>query len=363
MPSLDQSLRHRSGRLVALGASSRAVAWASAGRLAGRRVHGRHRRRHPGRRPARERTTGAGAGVAGRAAPARARAGRASRTRPALAGAGASSQPSCTPGAAVGGAARAHPTPHALRDPEHRHGSAGPGRRDRSRAGSSPTRRRSASRRAISAASRPRYVDSLRTMAEGLAAQVRKTVVAPTFDAACFANDAGARTCADKFARDFGARAFRRPLDDREVTALLGVYDAGPRHGHRRRRRRSVRGRPRVRRARRAAVVALHLPHGAGRHRAAPTPRRSSRRTSSRARCRTASLASPPDATLVAAAAAGQLATPDQMGAQARRLMTQPARSLQGDRPALRVRVAGHRLRQAPSGTRTRRCTRCGSRR
>src|SRR6185503_5102066 len=73
----------------------------------------------------------------------------------------------------------------------------------------------------------PAYVDTLRTMAEGLAAQFRKTVVAPAFDMACFANDAGARTCADKFVRDFGARALRRPLEEREVTALLGLYDVG----------------------------------------------------------------------------------------------------------------------------------------
>jgi hypothetical protein len=77
--------------------------------------------------------------------------------------------------------------------------------------------------RGVSAA----YASSLKTMAEGLSAQFRKTIAAPTFDAACLATDAGARTCADKFVRDFGRRAFRRPLADDEVTATLTLYDAG----------------------------------------------------------------------------------------------------------------------------------------
>jgi hypothetical protein len=71
------------------------------------------------------------------------------------------------------------------------------------------------------------YVDALKRVAEGISAEFRKSVAQPKFAATCFANDAGARTCADKFVRDFVRRAFRRPLEDAEVAGFLSVYDAG----------------------------------------------------------------------------------------------------------------------------------------
>jgi hypothetical protein len=71
------------------------------------------------------------------------------------------------------------------------------------------------------------YVDALKTVAEGVAASFRATIAQPLFAASCFASDAGARTCADGFVRDYGKRAYRRPLGAADVTALLAVYDAG----------------------------------------------------------------------------------------------------------------------------------------
>lgn len=64
------------------------------------------------------------------------------------------------------------------------------------------------------------YADGLRNVADTGAAAFRAQLATT-----CNASDAAARTCADAFIRDFGRRAFRRPLRDREVTLLLEVYD------------------------------------------------------------------------------------------------------------------------------------------
>lgn len=74
--------------------------------------------------------------------------------------------------------------------------------------------------RAVSAA----YADSLRRIADIAAAEVRRT--AP-FPASCLANEPAGRACAEKFTRDFGKLAYRRPLTGGEVASLLAVYDAG----------------------------------------------------------------------------------------------------------------------------------------
>jgi hypothetical protein len=171
--------------------------------------------------------------------------------------------------------------------------------------------------RGVSAA----YVGGLKTMAEGLGALVRPTVAAPAFDASCFASEDGARACADKFVRDLAARAFRRPLDDREVTALLGVFDIGRATGT------DGDVTDRFRSGLDYTVRAIfQSPHFIFRTELGPT-------TSPAAAATTltpyelasalsyGTIASPPDAMLTAAAAAGQLKTADQIGAQVRRLI------------------------------------------
>ena len=171
--------------------------------------------------------------------------------------------------------------------------------------------------RGVSAA----YVGGLKTMAEGLGALFRPTVAAPAFDAGCFASDAAARACADKFVRDFAARAFRRPLDDREVAALLTVFDAGRATGT------DGDATDRLRSGLDYTVRAVfQSPHfifrtelGAGTAPAAAATTLTPYELASALSYGT--IASPPDATLTAAAAGDQLKTADQIGAQVRRLI------------------------------------------
>jgi hypothetical protein len=168
----------------------------------------------------------------------------------------------------------------------------------------------------------PAYVDALKTMAEGLSAQVRKTVASPAFDAACFASDAGARTCADKYLRDFARKAFRRPLAEPEATALLAVYDAGRDTG--------IDGDATdrfksgldyaVRGVLQSPNFIFRTELGAGTAAAGATTPMTDYELASALSYGT--ISSPPDDLLMAAAAAGQLKTPDQIAAQVRRLMT-----------------------------------------
>jgi Protein of unknown function (DUF1592)/Protein of unknown function (DUF1588)/Protein of unknown function (DUF1595)/Protein of unknown function (DUF1585)/Protein of unknown function (DUF1587) len=171
--------------------------------------------------------------------------------------------------------------------------------------------------RGVSAA----YAAALSTMATGLATTFRKTVATPTFAASCFATDAGARTCADTFVRDFARRAFRRPLDDREVTALLGVYDAGRETGV------DADATDRFRAGLDYTLRAvLQSPHfifrtelGDGLAPAAAATQLTPYELASALSYGT--IASPPDETLLAAAAAHQLVTTAQITAQVRRLL------------------------------------------
>jgi hypothetical protein len=160
-------------------------------------------------------------------------------------------------------------------------------------------------------------------MADGLGALVRPTVTAPAFDAGCFATDAAARAGAATFVRDFGGRAFRRPLDDREVTALLGVYDVGVPTGT------DGDVTDRMRSGLDYTVRALfQSPHFIFRTELGPmTAAGATAAATTLTPYELASalsygtIASPPDAPLMAAAAADQLKTPDQIGAHVRRLI------------------------------------------
>lgn len=171
--------------------------------------------------------------------------------------------------------------------------------------------------RGVSAA----YVDGLRTMAEGLAAQFRKTVAAPAFAATCMASDAAARACAETFIRDFGARAFRRPIETRDVTSLLAVYDAGRDTGS----DGNVADRFGagleyvVRGALQSSSFIFRTELGPVAPAAAVTKLTPHELASALSY---GTIASPPDAPLLAAAAGGKLETAQQIGEQVRRLIT-----------------------------------------
>jgi len=167
------------------------------------------------------------------------------------------------------------------------------------------------------------YVGGLSTMAQGLGALVRATAVSPspTFATTCFATDDAARACADKLVRDLGGRAFRRPLEDREVTALLGVYDAGRATGT----DGDVTSRMQAGLDYTTRAI-FQSPHFIFRTELGATTALASTATTLTpyelaSALSYGTIASPPDATLTAAAAAGALGTPDQIGAQARRLI------------------------------------------
>jgi hypothetical protein len=168
----------------------------------------------------------------------------------------------------------------------------------------------------------PAYVDALKTMAEGLSAQFRKTVATPAFDAACFTSDAGARTCADKFLRDFGRKAFRRPLAEAEASAIMAVYDAGRDTG--------VDGDfgdrfksgldYAMRGVLQSSNFIFRTELGGGTAAAGAATAMTAYELASALSYGT--ISSPPDDTLMAAATADQLKTPDQIAAQVRRLMS-----------------------------------------
>ena len=71
------------------------------------------------------------------------------------------------------------------------------------------------------------YADSLQRVAVAVAAEFKKTIAEPAFAASCFASEDGGEACAQAFVKDFGVRAFRRPIADEDVAPLLDVYRAG----------------------------------------------------------------------------------------------------------------------------------------
>jgi hypothetical protein len=161
------------------------------------------------------------------------------------------------------------------------------------------------------------YGDALERTARALSGAFRATVAQPAFEAACFAGDAGGRRCAERFIRDFGKTALRRPLEAREVTALLAVYDAGRETGEADAADRFKAG---LEWTLRALLQSPHFVYrselgAAGAPSAALTPHERASALSY------ALVASPPDAELTRAADAGELATQEQLAAQARRLI------------------------------------------
>ncbi len=132
------------------------------------------------------------------------------------------------------------------------------------------------------------------------------------------ATDAGGRVCAERLARQLGETAFRRTLADSEVTALLAVYDAGVDTGTDG--DSADRFRAGVDWLTRAIAQSPHFiyrmelgaPGATGTFALTPDELASALSFTV--------VASGPDAALRAAAAAGQLGTPEQRSAQLQRL-------------------------------------------
>lgn len=71
------------------------------------------------------------------------------------------------------------------------------------------------------------YVDALARVAEQGTMQLSDAPEYAALDAACRVSLAGAEACAGTFIQHFGARALRRPLSDAEAAGLRTVYQAG----------------------------------------------------------------------------------------------------------------------------------------
>jgi hypothetical protein len=70
-------------------------------------------------------------------------------------------------------------------------------------------------------------IDAYRTIADGVAATATKDAAAVAKLSTCDVAAKGEEACAREFVKDFGRKAFRRPLTDAESTAVYGVYVAG----------------------------------------------------------------------------------------------------------------------------------------
>ena len=71
------------------------------------------------------------------------------------------------------------------------------------------------------------FANALKSTAEMLAADFRAGVKPSQFGTHCTDSDDDARTCATTFIKTYGENAFRRPLGQDEIDGLLAVYDAG----------------------------------------------------------------------------------------------------------------------------------------
>jgi hypothetical protein len=173
----------------------------------------------------------------------------------------------------------------------------------------------------------PAYMDTQQHVAIQIAADFRKTFDKTKFGASCFTSDSSARDCADKFVRDFGKGAFRRAFTDVDATALLKVYDVGRATG--------IDGDVADRFAaglQYTVTATLQSPEFIFRTELGDEPDPSTAivhltQTELASAISYGIIASPPDAALLGAADANQLATPEQLGAQVHRLIdAQPDR-------------------------------------
>ncbi len=162
----------------------------------------------------------------------------------------------------------------------------------------------------------PVFAQQVDTAAQALAAQARMNVATL---APCTTTDPTAgEACARTFLATFAAKAYRRPADAREVSALIAVYHAGA-DGFT-----YADGIEALIRAVLESPGFLYVTEigdGSG----APSATLTAYETASELAYLITG--GPPDATLTAAAAANQLATGDQRAAQARRLLALPSAS------------------------------------
>jgi hypothetical protein len=71
------------------------------------------------------------------------------------------------------------------------------------------------------------YVDALKSVAERAAAERKNAVESQALGPSCQSDAASAKTCAQTFIRNFGQRTLRRPLEKAEIDGLLTVFEAG----------------------------------------------------------------------------------------------------------------------------------------
>jgi hypothetical protein len=166
------------------------------------------------------------------------------------------------------------------------------------------------------------FGDALWTAAETLATDFRAKLNPAQFGNNCDTSDDNARICATKFITTYAQKAFRRPLAQADIDGLLAVYDAGRETGI----DNDVldRFKSGVDYTLRAILqspdfvyrIELGDPSTAVKGIVSLTPYEAASSLSYML------LASPPDDELLAAAANNQLATPEAIEMQARRLLT-----------------------------------------
>ncbi|HET6148170.1 MAG TPA: DUF1588 domain-containing protein [Polyangia bacterium] len=165
------------------------------------------------------------------------------------------------------------------------------------------------------------FANSLNLAADTIATQFKPTVTKTAYPASCFTTDAAAETCAQTFIQSFAKKAYRREIAADDVTALMAVYTAGREVG--------IDGNVTDRFSTgltwivRAVVQSpdfLYLPELGD-----PAVANGGKTTLLGEEIASALsysiLGTPPDDQLMAAAAAGALATPEQRSAQAARLI------------------------------------------
>jgi DNA-binding Lrp family transcriptional regulator len=169
----------------------------------------------------------------------------------------------------------------------------------------------------------PPFANALKSTAEALAADVRAALKPADFGSHCTSSDADARACATTLIERYGQKAFRRPLAQEETDGLLAVYDAGRETGTdgdvEARWRAGVDYTLRAMLQSPSFVYRIELgdPDAIVAGVTNLTPYEVASALSYMI------VASPPDDALLAAAAAGELASPEALDAQARRLVAE----------------------------------------
>ena len=167
----------------------------------------------------------------------------------------------------------------------------------------------------------PPFGNALQSSAQALAADFRASLDPTQFGSDCSASDASARACATTLIKNYGQKAFRRPIAPADIDGLLAVYDAGRQTGSdgdvldRFKAGMDFTLRAILQSPDFVYRVELGDPSAVNKGITNLTPYEAASSLSYML------TASPPDDALLAAAAANGLASPDALEAQARRLM------------------------------------------